>query len=122
MSGFFVVFGKSHVVFAPRWYGACPKYVLNWPLIADFGAKLLNRSMLPREEVGQGGGVRAVLDVDEYVGPTLLPSADAAHQSPRFFHTTVSDAAPTPDWYTYGPVPTSFFGSLMFPVVISVFE
>ena len=21
-SGFFVVFGKSHVVFAPRWYGA----------------------------------------------------------------------------------------------------
>src|SRR3954465_3694876 len=46
-SGFRVVFGNSHVVFAPRWYGALSMYVLNLPLIAFFGAKLLNRSMLP---------------------------------------------------------------------------
>jgi len=40
----------------------------------------------------------------------------------RFFHTTASEDAPTPDWRAYGTVPTSFFGLLMFPVAISVFE
>ena len=32
--GFRVVFGKSQVVFAPRWYGALPKYVFTLPVIA----------------------------------------------------------------------------------------
>src|SRR3954447_16774643 len=98
-SGFFVVFGKSHVVLAPRWYGAPSKNVLNLPLIAFFGAKLLNRSMLPASRFDSAAALVPFLMSTTYVGPTFRPSAFVAHHPSRFFHTTCSDEAPTPDWY-----------------------
>src|SRR5262245_33662079 len=118
-SGFLVVFGKSHVVLAPRWYGAPSKNVLNLPLIADFGAKLLNRSMLPASRFDRAAAFVPFLMSTTYVGATFRPSAFEAHQPVRFFQTTDSDEAPTPDWYVYGPVPTMFLVFSRLPVAMS---
>ena len=68
------------------------------PLIAVFGAKLLNRSMFPASRFDSAAAFVPFLMSTTYVGPTDLPSAVVAHQSLRFFQTTVVDAAPTPDW------------------------
>ena len=71
---------------------------MNRPLIADFGAKLLNRSMLPARRFDSAAAFVPFLMSTTYCGPTFSPSADVAHQFGFCFHTTVFDEAPTPDW------------------------
>ncbi len=75
-------------------------------MIAFLGAKLLNRSMLPASRFESAAAFVPFLMSTTYVGATFMPSALVAHQPLRFFQTTVSEVAPTPDSYRYGPVPT----------------
>ena len=68
------------------------------PLIADFGAKLLKRSMFPASRFDRAAAFVPFLMSTMYVGFMFRPSAFLAHQFMFFFHTTVCDWAPTPDW------------------------
>ena len=54
-----------------------------------------------------------------YRGAGLRPSCFVAHQSLRRCQTNVCDVELAPDWYVYGPVPTTFFASRL-PVVRSI--
>ena len=54
-----------------------------------------------------------------YRGAGRRPSAFVAHQSARRCQTNVCDVELAPDWYAYGPVPTTLSASRL-PVVRSV--
>ena len=88
-------------------------------MIADFGAKLLKRSMFPLSRFASDDAFDVLWRSTTYCGPTFRPRAFVAHQSLRFFHTIACEPVEAPDWYTYGPVPTILFVSSRLPVAIS---
>ena len=88
-------------------------------MIADFGAKLLKRSMLPARKFASAAVFDELWMSTTYRGAGFRPSGFVRPPVVARFQTNVCDVELAPDWYVYGPVPTIFLASRL-PVVMSV--